>query len=179
MTQESKFATARWPLTLAAAAILGSLALACMMPFVALATLAAATMGRAQAVVTVGGIWAVNQLLGFGMFGYPHDAYALGWGAALGAASLAALFVARRFAAGSQLLSLRTLAAFGIAFVAYEALLFGYALFAGGTGTFTPAIIFQIFANDAMWLVGLGLLHAILQRSVPGLFGPAPQLRPR
>ena len=86
MTQESKFATAGWPLTLAAAAILGSLALACMMPFVALATLAAATMGRAQAVVTVGGIWAVNQLLGFGMFGYPHDAYALGWGAALGAA---------------------------------------------------------------------------------------------
>lgn len=179
MNQNEKFAAAGWPLILAAAAILGSLALACMMPFVALATLAALTMSRAQALVTVAGIWAVNQLMGFGLFGYPLDAYALGWGAALGAASLAALFVARRFAAATPLAPLRTLAAFGIAFVAYEALLFFYALFAGGTDTFTAAIIFQIFANDALWLVGLGLLYAILQRTAPGLFGPALALRPR
>lgn len=178
MTQHSKFAAAGWPLILAGSAILGSLALACMMPFVALATLAALTMARAQAVVTVGGIWAVNQLMGFGMFGYPHDAYAFGWGAALGAASLAAMFVARRFAGATPLAPLRTLGAFGIAFVAYEALLLGYALFAGGTDTFNAAIIFQIFANDAMWLVGLGLIYAVLHRTTPGLFGSAPALRP-
>lgn len=182
MNENEKFPAAGWPLILAAAAILGSLALACMMPFVALATLAALTMSRAQALVTVAGIWTVNQLMGFGLFGYPLEAYALGWGGALGAASMAAMLVARRFAAAvpSTLPDpLRLGLAFAAAFAAYEVLLFCYALFAGGTDTFTAVIVFAILANDALWLVGLGLLHAVLQRSVPGLFGPEPVLRAR
>ncbi|WP_145916939.1 hypothetical protein [Erythrobacter sp. QSSC1-22B] len=182
MNENTKFAAVGWPLTLAAAAILGSLALACMMPFVALATLAAVTMSRAQAVITVAGIWAVNQLMGFGMFGYPLNAYALGWGAALGAASMAALVVARSFAGIAPRAlptPMRIAAAFGLAFVSYEVFLFGFALVAGGTETFTAAIVGQILANDALWLVGLGLLYTVLQRTAPNLFGPALALRPR
>lgn len=167
-----------WPLVLAAATIAGSLAAACMMPFVALAVLASATMAARRASLTIGAIWAANQTLGFTVLGYPPTANTVMWGAAIGVASLAAGKVAKMmlhdrkdFAAAS------VLRAFGAAFVVYEALLFAFAQFAGGTETFAPAIVLQILANEGLWLAGLAALYIALTRLAPRWFGSAPALR--
>lgn len=158
-----------WPLVLAAATIAGTLATACMMPFVGLAVVAAATMGRGAALVTVIGAWAANQVIGFGLMGYPFTPYAFAWGGALGAASAASMLVARSVLGGSRSPG-RIGAAFAAAFAADEALLYGFALAVGGTETFTPAIAATLALNDAAWAAVLLLLHAMLGRAAPRVF---------
>ena len=163
-----------WTVTLATTAVLGTLATACMMPFVAVATIAAATMPRNQAVIAVLGAWAANQLLGFGLLGFPSTGFAIAWGIALGAASVAIIPLVRRLADASVA---RLLLAFVVAFAAWEAVLFGFALAVGGTGTFTPAIVLRLFGNEALWFALLGGLHLLLTRSAPRVFGPSPLVR--
>ena len=177
MNRDTTAPTIAWPLALAAAAVLGSMATACMMPFVAVATIAAATMPRRNALIAVVGVWTINQLLGFGLLGYPVTGYAISWGLALGIASVAALVVAQRVLGAPSPTATRLIAAFGIAFGAYEGFLFAFSLVEGGTGTFTPAIVLSILANDAGWLVGLALLHALLSRAAPRVFGAPRALR--
>lgn len=163
-----------WPLTLAAATVLGTLATACMMPFVGLAVVAAATMRTPAMLVTIVGAWGVNQLLGFGLLGYPLEGYALAWGVALGAASVAAGLLARAaFARGFTLP--RALAVFAAAFVLDEALLYAFALAVGGTETFTPAIVLRLFANDALWCGVLAALHVVLTRAAPRWYAAEPR----
>ena len=177
MYQHERAAAVAWPLALAAAAIVGSLATACMMPFVAVATLTSVTMTRTQALTAVLGVWIVNQLLGFGLLGYPVSTYAVGWGVAIGLASVVALFVARRLG-GSSPSAGRLVITFAAAFAGYETVLYIFALAAGGSGTFTPAIVLRILANDAAWLVGLAALHILLTRAAPRIFGQLSVLRP-
>jgi hypothetical protein len=177
MRQNRPETTFVWPVALALAAVLGTLATACMMPFVAVATIAAATMDRPRALVSVSGVWAINQLLGFGLLGYPLTTYAVTWGLALGAVSIAAMLVARRVMGGRRLTVAMLGGAFVVSFAAYEGLLLLFSLAAGGTGTFTPAIVLMILANDAVWLVGMAALHATLTRLAPGLFGSPAALR--
>lgn len=166
-----------WPAALACATIAGTLATACMMPFVALAVLAAATMPPRRAGLTIGLIWAANQALGFTVLGYPATAYAAVWGVALGVASLLAGQVARSVLRDRrELAAAPMLLAFGAAFAVYEGLLFAFALVAGGTGTFTPAIVFQILVNDGLWFAGLSALYVVLTRTAPRWFGSAPAL---
>ena len=157
-----------WPLLLAAVTIAATLATACMMPFVALATVAAATTNRATATVTVLGAWAVNQLLGFGLLGYPLDASTIGWGVALGVAALAAMTVARAVV-GRRPTPGRVIAAFVAAFAADEALLFGWALVAGGTETFTPAVVARLLLNEAGWFALMAGAWALLAWRAPRL----------
>jgi hypothetical protein len=167
-----------WPAALGLATIAGTLASACMMPLVALAVLATATMPPQRAALTVLSAWAANQALGFLALGYPATSYAAAWGLALGLASLGAGLVARAVLRGQREFAVAPmLAAFGASFVAYEALLFGFALVAGGADTFTPTIVLRIFSNDAAWFAGLGALYIVLTRAAPRWFGPAPALR--
>lgn len=166
-----------WPLALAAATVFGSLASACMLPFVALGVATAATMPRPRAAATLGAVWGINQLLGFTVMGYPPTVDAFAWGVALGVATLVTMFVASRLLGEQPRTLTRLLVAFAGAFAAYEGGLFGFALIAGGTGTFTPAIVLLILKNDAMWCTGLLALHVVLTRAAPRLFGPT--LSPR
>jgi hypothetical protein len=166
-----------WSCALAAAALLGTLASACMMPFVAIAVATAASMTRSHAIVTIGGIWAIDQVLGFGLLGYPPTAYAFAWGAALLVASLGAMLLARRLLSGRRALGLRLCLTFLAAFAAYEGGLFVFALLVGGNQTFTAPIILSIFGNDAIWFAGLVALHVVLTRAAPRLFGPSPSPR--
>lgn len=156
-----------WPLTLAAATIGGTLASACMMPFVGLAILAAATMPRGAAVVTVAGTWGVNQLLGFTLLAFPLEGYALGWGAALGLAAMAVVLSADRLLRARPLMPLRVVGVFVAGFALFELLLLSFAAVAGGLETFTPAIVLRLFANDALWLCVLGALYVVLTRGAP------------
>lgn len=167
-----------WPAALGAAAVLGSLAAACMLPFVGLAVVAAATMTRARATATVIAVWLVNQLLGFTLLGYPWTGDAAAWGLALGVGSLAAMTIARAVLGGRRDGGVvQHLVAFAAAFAGYELLLYAFALVAGGTETFAPAIVLQILVNDASWFAGLAALHLALTHAAPRLFGRAPTLR--
>lgn len=171
MTIEPNREPFAWSLALAAAALIGTLASACMMPFVAIGVASAATMSRPRAAVTISGIWGVNQILGFGLLGYPFTSHAIAWGIALGAAALGAMLLAAYLLRGRPIATLRLVAVFAAAFCAYEAGLFLFALFAGGTGTFTPSIVLRILANDGAWFVGVMALHRVLTRTAPSVFG--------
>jgi hypothetical protein len=167
-----------WPLVLGLTTVIGTLATACMMPFVAVAVIIGATMAPRRAVAAMAAIWLSNQLLGFTLQGFPATPYVLAWAGALGAASLAAMMVARAVAAGTgDLVAVRLAAAFAAAFIAYEALLFAFATAAGGLQTFTPDIVTRIAVNDAIWFAALLGLRIGLTRAAPRLFGTAPALR--
>ncbi len=165
-----------WSASLALAALGGTLATACMMPFVALATILAMTVRPVQAAMAISGIWAGNQLIGFGLLGYPLTEYAFAWGAALLAASLTAMLVAhlgRAMAGRTFALAARFIAAF----VTFEGLLFAFAHLAGGLETFTPTIVARIGLNDAIWFVLLVGLNFLLTRTAPQWFGSVSVLR--
>ena len=168
-TAPSRF-KAVWPATLILTCTLGSLAAACMVPFVGVAVVAAATLTRPQAIITVAVLWLTNQLVGFGLLGYPATSYAVGWGLAIGGAVMAAFFGARQVTAGGAD-PVATPVAFGLGFVLFEGLLLLFALAVGGVDTFTPEIVVAILLNDAIWCVGLFLLHAFLARAVPQMIG--------
>lgn len=166
------------PAALAVVAFGGTLATACMMPFVALAVSLALTLRVGPAIVAMTAIWAGNQLLGFGLLGYPLTGYAFAWGAALLAASLASVVVAHRvtahaLGAGATGLVL----CFVTAFVAFEGLLFAFAHVAGGLETFTPGIVAKIAANDAVWFGLLLGLRLLLTRAAPRWFGTVSPVR--
>jgi hypothetical protein len=127
--------------------------------------------------VTVVAAWAVNQLIGFTLLGYPADAYAISWGVALGLASLAAMLVARMIVGPRTWSIARIAIAFLLAAAVYETLLYGYALVAGGTDTFTPAIVAQLMLNDGVWCAILVVCHVVLTGLAPKVFGAAPKLR--
>jgi len=155
-----------WPALLALAAVGGSLAFACILPFAALAALAAETQRKRAALATLTLIWAANQAVGFVFLDYPRDASTLLWGlailvAALLATSAACFTVARlNHMRRWQRLGLAFLAAFAV----YELALLGPSLFTGESANFAPALLLDLALLDAAWLAGLVVLHEALVR---------------
>lgn len=173
MTKQATTAALLWTATLGTAAIFGSYFFACVFPFVALATIAALTLDTRRAAALVGAVWLTNQIVGFGFRNYPHTLDTYGWGIAIGVAAFAGLAAARAIVGKSpSLLSPRALIALAAAFVAYEGILFAWALVVGGLETFSPRIVGLIALNDAVWFAGLLALRLLLTRSVPALFAP-------
>jgi hypothetical protein len=167
-----------WAAALACATVAGTAILSCMMPFVAVATILAATLPARKGAATMVAIWFGNQLLGFSVMGFPATAYTLAWGGALLAASLAAMAVARMTIVDRhELVATRVATGFAIAFLAYEGLLYAFASLVGGIETFAPSIVIQIAFNDTLWLLFLLGLHLILTRTAPAWFGMAARLR--
>lgn len=172
LLQSSSPAQNIWAGVLATSSVLGSLALACIFPFAAFATLLAATVPFRKAMLWMGAAWLSNQLVGYLLLGYPQTANSFGHGLAIGATALATLFVAKKILDLRSDRSLLTLAlAFGGAFVAFEALLLFAALFLGGVENFVPSIVWMIAQNDILWFLGLGLLYIILNGTVFGRIG--------
>jgi hypothetical protein len=165
-----------WALVLAAATVVGSLAASCLMPFVALATMAAATMTRRQAVATVAAAWAANEAIGFAVLRFPANAGSFGWGAAALVAAAGAALAASLAVARGRLSAARLAGGFALGFAAYEGLMFAWGLAGGGTATFTAAIVGQIAGNEVIWLAGLAAAHLLLTWRAPRLFGAAPSL---
>ena len=154
-------ATWALPATLAATTLTGSVVLACMMPFAAIAAIAALAMSARRGVAAVGLCWLGNQVLGFGLMGFPWDGATFAAGLSLLAASLIA-FAAARAVRGGPLL------AFLAAFAAFEASLFAYALTFGDPAMFAPGIVGLIALNDGLWFAGLWLGWQVLAR-IPAL----------
>ena len=167
-----------WPATVATATIIGSLAAACMMPFVALAVVVALSLPLRRAVITVTAIVAANQAIGFAYLGYPAESSTIAWGAALWGATLASLVVARTLVNQSSDISVARVVVAGlVAFGVFEALLFAFATQVGGLETFTPAIVMQLARNEAFWLLGLVTLRLFATGAAPAIFGAQPRLR--
>ena len=161
-----------WPPTFAVAAVGGSVVAGCMMPFVAIATIAAGTLDLRRGLITVIACWMANQIIGFGLMGYPVNAPTIGSGFALCASTLIAFALARRFGRSG----IAGWAATGlIGFVAYEISLYAMAHLFGGTDMFTAEIVALIGINELAWFAGLLIAHRLLAHALPGQFGtPAP-----
>lgn len=147
-----------WIAILACVTVALSLALACAVPFAALAAVAALTLTRRDALLLVGLAWLANQAVGFGLLHYPWTADTLAWGLVLLVvsvhATLGAGLCATRFAALPRIGS--AIFVFLSAFVIYEGLLFLTAItFDSGVADFAPAIIAWVFAVNALACAGL------------------------
>ena len=163
-----------WSAVLGLTAILGSYGFACVFPFAAIAALAAATLPFRSAVVLVIAVWAANQIVGFTLMNYPHDAQAYVWGAVIFTGAIAALGAATLALKGNnELLSLRTLAGLAASIVAYQVVMFVGAVALDGFESSTPAIVAQVALNDCLWFAGLAAIRVLLTRSAPRLFAPA------
>jgi hypothetical protein len=165
MTDLNKsLATLALPAILAATTLTGSVVLACMMPFAAIATIAALAMPARRGAASVALCWFGNQVLGFGLMGYPWDAPTFAAGLSLLASSLAAFAIARALAGRG----LHAALAFLAAFAGFELTLFAYALPFGDPALFAPRIVGLIALNEAIWFAGLWLGWQVLVR-IPAL----------
>ncbi|MCX9147105.1 hypothetical protein [Erythrobacter sp. WG] len=159
MTQtEKSLGAIALPAVLAVSTLTGSTVLACMMPFAAIAAIAALAMPARRGAAAVGLCWLGNQVLGFGLMGFPRDGATFAAGLSLLGSSLLA-FVAARVVAGR---GANALLAFCAAFAAFEAMLFAYALPFGDPSLFAAEIVGLIALNDGLWFAGLWLGWQVL-----------------
>ena len=151
-----------WIALLAAASVALSFKLSCATPFAALATLAALHMKRADGLALVGLAWAANQFTGYAFLAYPHDGQSYAWGAAIGAAALAAFLVSgalapRLASLGRAPMMAATLFA---AFAVYEIVLFAATAVLPATEiAFSWPIVGEIALLNALVFPGLLLAH--------------------
>ena len=172
MTQSaSRDGTWLWVALLTVTSAVTTTVLACAMPFVALAAIAATRMPGRAGVALIGLTWAINQAVGYSLLSYPHDATTAAWGIGILSAALAAVAAARwgdrTLATAAPALRLAT--AFGVGFVAYKAMLLGWSLVLGGVHTATsPYWTARQFALEGAVLVGLvALYHLLVAVGVP------------
>lgn len=161
MKSEQGWLPAAWSALLAATTLTGTVVIGCMMPFAAIAAIAALALPRRAGLIAIAACWLGNQVIGFGLLGYPWDAPTFGAGLSLLGASLLGFVTAGRMAdrpgAG------RAIAAFAAAFIAYEAALFAYALAFGEAAMFAPGIVGLIALNDGLWFAALWLGWQVLR----------------
>jgi hypothetical protein len=144
-------------------------------PFAAFAVAAAYTLSARAAVLTFLCIWLANQVIGFGILGYPWTVDTVLWGLAIGAAALLAYAFAGLTMAwlARRNLVIALGAALVMAFGAYEAGLFLVTFALGGEEAFTPAIVGRLGLIDLAWTVALVGIWQILRRA-----GPPQRVRP-
>lgn len=166
-TAQSGLLPGLWSAILAAVTLTGTVVIGCMMPFAAIATIAALALPRRIGLSAVAACWLGNQVIGFGVLGYPWDGPTLTAGLSLlGAGVLAwtvAGGIARTIGNGGA-----AFAVFAGAFVTYEAALLGYALAFGDAAMFAPHIVGLIALNDGLWFAGLWFGWQLLRLALPG-----------
>jgi hypothetical protein len=153
-----------WLAILVATCVGLSLFFACVMPFGALAAVAAFTLSKRHAYLFVLGAWLVNQAIGFSFLDYPRDANTILWGVAIAVAVLGATWAARltaeKLSGSSQVVKL--IAALFAAVAVYEVLLFVAALTPlGGSENFGLEIVVAVFAVNIAALAFICLLNLL------------------
>lgn len=149
---------ALWLALLVVATLAFSLVFACAAPFAAFGAIAALTLPRRDALLVTVALWLANQLTGFVILGYPSTVNSVAWGPAIGVAAvlgtMAAQWTLGRLVSAGDVT--RALAAFLAAFAVYEVAIFAVSVgFLGGTETFAPSIVGQVFVTNVAALVGL------------------------
>jgi hypothetical protein len=153
-----------WLALIVAASVAFTLGFACAVPLAAFGAAAALTLSRRDGLLLIGAVWLANQIVGFGVLGYPWTPETLAWGAILGVVAVLATVAARQAALRLARTGQAAAAggAFVAAFAAYEGALFVAAVTAmGGTEDFTPAIVGEILTINAAAFVGLLVLNRL------------------
>lgn len=147
---------------------------ACVTPFAALATLAAQNMDRRDGVAAIVLAWLANQVVGYGMLGYPWTGNSLAWGAAIGLATVLGL-VAARALSSDRPVRLAVSLPFVAAFAVYEVSLY-IASFALGAepSAFSFAVVRQIAEVNVVALIGLWAVSQLLLSAGLGASRTAP-----
>jgi hypothetical protein len=145
---------------LIAASLIFSFAFTCAIPLAAMATFAALKLKPREAVLSIGAVWLINQLAGFGCLNYPRTPECFAWGIGMGIAAYAALMVAMRAARHFQAAdgAAATLTALAGAFITFKAFIFGLS-FALPSGTFSWPIFVKILIINAATLPALLILN--------------------
>jgi hypothetical protein len=153
-----------WILLLTAASVFVTLGMACATPFAALATLAALHLSRRDGLALIGIAWLADQVVGYGLLGYPRTANSVAWGVILGVGALVALLSAQALAARVRARGavLAGAAAFVGAFVAYQAVLVAAtAVLASGAEAFSLPIAAWVLRVNLLSLAGLLMLYRL------------------
>jgi hypothetical protein len=153
-----------WILLLTAASVFVTLGMACATPFAALATLAALHMSRRDGLSLIGIAWLADQLVGYGLLGYPRTANSFAWGVILGVGAVVALLVAQALAdrARARGAVLAGAVAFAGAFVVYHLVLVAAtAVLASGAEAFSLPIVAWVLRVNVLSLAGLLILYRL------------------
>jgi hypothetical protein len=138
--------------------------------FAALAAIAAVTLPRRAAIAAIAATLVMNQVVGFALLGYAHEVSTYVWGVFIGMGLFVALGAAMAVR-DDALLSWRTPATLGVAFLAYQAVMFVGAWTLNGFESSTPAIVLDIAKNDVTWfalLLGAWVaLNRLASRMLP------------
>ncbi len=151
-----------WLAAFIGASLIFTLGLGCEVPLIAFAAICGLRQTRREALLFVGAVWLVDELVGFTAWHYPVTLVGLGWAAAVAAAILAATWAAAsaaRRTAGAAGIA----AAFVSAFAVYEGLLWIASVVAGAMANeaFTPVILAQVLAFNAATFAALLAVRAL------------------
>ncbi len=162
-----------WIALIAASGLGLSVYFACVTPFAALATLAALHLRADERWAAIGFVWLANQVLGFGVLGYPLTWDCAAWGVAIGVSCGLAVLAAGALSTDRPAPLAVSLPFVG-AFAAFEAGLYaaGRLLPAGGDAFGLP-VIRHVFWVNAASLCGLMAVHWV-SSAVAGTFGAKP-----
>jgi len=137
---------------------------ACAVPFAALAALAAFDTERRDGLLLIGAVWLANQVYGFTVLGYPHEAQAYYWGLTMGIGAVVAYYAARAVVAAlaPKGAVLAVFAALPVAFAAYEAVIYlGTLLLTHGEGAFNTGVIAYVTLVEAVAFLALLIAHRL------------------
>ncbi len=162
-----------WIVLIAASGLGLSLLFACVTPFAALATLAALHLRAEERWGVIGFVWITNQILGFGVLGYPLTWNCAAWGVAIGVSCGFAVVAAGALSTDRPAPLALSLPFVG-AFAAFEAGLYAAGrLLSGSADAFGPPVMRHVFWVNAASLGGLMVLYWLLS-AVGGAFGAKP-----
>ena len=153
-----------WLTVLVAASVAFTIGFTCAVPFAAFAAATALTLDTRDALLLTIALWLANQIVGFGLLGYPWEGTTLLWGAVLGIVALLSTAAARlasaRLAGASYGAIL--IGSFAAAFIVYEGGLYLVsAAWLGGTEDYAPSIIAYIAGLNTLAFVGLLILERL------------------
>lgn len=144
----------------------GSNAIYAHPPLVAFAVLSGVTVGRRRAMTTALLIWLVNQVIGFGVRGYPFSTTAFIWGVVMGLGTVLVSALASLRPRFSQTAWLGHWLWVAIALIG------GFVLFQGPILLLYPVladghfmdwgIVAKLFQKDAIWTGAIALGHSLL-----------------
>jgi hypothetical protein len=144
-TPEARIA---WQTLLAATGAVMTVTLGCVVPFAAMATLAARTLSPRRAITALLAAVLANQAIGFAFLGFPHTLGTAVWAPVFVVATLAAFAVSQRIA--------QPILALVASFTAYEGVLAAFTFATEHSLTaFAPAIVGQVALGN---LIGLAVL---------------------
>ena len=135
-------------------------------PLVSFAAMSGAMLSRRRAITVALTIWLVNQVIGFGLRGYPLSETAFMWGALMGIGTLLAVVFASLRPAFSRFswaghFSWEIVAVI-VGFVLYQGLIMlAYPPLADGHAM-GWAVIAKIFSQQVMWAGAIALGHGVL-----------------